>query len=101
MFLAVGSLMHQLLTFDATPSQRFNTTLLILGTVIPVSIYHCWADEITVHQLTFGAMIFITGRRIRQLIREKVPNEESRKRLKSMANFGSGKSCSLVTNFYS
>ncbi|KAF2657494.1 alkaline phytoceramidase [Lophiostoma macrostomum CBS 122681] len=97
MFLAVGTLMHQLLTFDATPSQRLNTTLLIVGTVIPVSIYHCWADEIYVHEIAFAAMVIITGRRIRQLIREKVASEASRKKLKGMANFGSG--CGLFGYF--
>jgi dihydroceramidase len=90
MFLAVGTLMHQLLTFDATPSRRRNITLLILGTIIPVSVYHVWADEIYVHELAFGIMVFITGRKIHRLIRERVKNPEARKRLKSLASFGSG-----------
>ncbi|KAF2276079.1 alkaline phytoceramidase [Westerdykella ornata] len=89
MFLAVGTLMHQLLTFNAPPAKRCNITLLILGTVIPISIYHVWADEIYAHQLAFVTMVFITGRKIRRLIRERVKNPESRKRLRALASMGS------------
>ncbi|KAF2745448.1 alkaline phytoceramidase [Sporormia fimetaria CBS 119925] len=88
MFLAVGTLLHQVSTFDATPSSALTTTLAILGTVIPVSIYHVVADEIYVHELVFGIMVFLTGRKIRRLIRERVKNPESRKRLKSLASMG-------------
>jgi dihydroceramidase len=92
MFLAVGALMHQLLTFDASPSRRRTITALILGTLIPVSFYHCWADEIYVHELVFGVMVIITGRRIRQLIRDNVKSEESKKRLGGLATMGMGES---------
>jgi dihydroceramidase len=95
MFLAVGTLMHQLLTFDATPSRRRNITLLILGTIIPVSVYHVWADEIYVHELAFAIMVFITGRKIRRLIRERVKNPAARKRLRSLASFGTSMSVLL------
>lgn len=88
MFLAVGTLLHQLLTFDAPPAERIRTTLLILGTVIPVSIYHVWADEIYVHELVFAIMVFLTGRRIRQLIRSRVKNFQAQKKLKKLASMG-------------
>src|SRR5262245_52620252 len=88
MFLAVGALLHQLLTFNATPSQRLTYSLLILGTLIPVSIYHCWTDEIIVHEIAFGVMVILCGRKIRQLIRERIKNPESRRRLGGMASFG-------------
>jgi hypothetical protein len=101
MFLAVGTLMHQLLTFDATPSRRRNITLLILGTIIPVSVYHVWADEIYVHELAFGIMVFITGRKIRKLIRERVTNPEARKRLKSLASLGTGTSVGFGATYSS
>lgn len=90
MFLAVGAVMNQVLTFDKTPSQRLHITLTILGTIIPVSIYHCWADEIILHEVAFGLMVFITGRKIRRLIRERVKSPEAQKRLKSMASIGTG-----------
>ncbi|KAF2690988.1 alkaline phytoceramidase [Lentithecium fluviatile CBS 122367] len=89
MFLAVGTLLHQLFTFDVSSSRRHLTTTLILGTIIPVSIYHCWTNEIVVHELVFGAMVVLCGRKIRWLIKEKIGNEESRKRLRRMATAGS------------
>ena len=54
MFLAVGALLHQLLCFEATPAQRRNYTLAILGVLIPVSTYHVVANEIYVHEIVFG-----------------------------------------------
>lgn len=82
--------MHQLLMADASPSQRRNITVLVVGTLVLISIYHCWADEIIVHQIAFASMIFITGKKIRQLIRERVKSAESRRKLVNMANWGLG-----------
>jgi dihydroceramidase len=90
MFLAVGALLHQLLCFEATPSQRRNYTLAILGVLVPVSTYHCWADEIYVHEIVFAAMVIVVVRRTRKLIRERVKNEEHKKRLGQLASFGIG-----------
>jgi dihydroceramidase len=90
MFFAVGTLLHQLLTFDATPSRRRVVTALILGTIIPVSVYHVWTNEIIAHEILFGAMVILCGRKIRWLIKEKIQNEGSQKRLRTLANLGSG-----------
>lgn len=92
MFLAVGTLLHQLFTFDATPSRRRLVTTLILGTIIPVAVYHCWTDEIVAHEVLFGAMVILCGRKIRWLIKEKINSEASRKRLMSLATLASGTS---------
>ena len=88
MFLAVGSLLHQLLCFEATPAQRRKYTALVLGTLIPVSVYHVWADEIYVHEIVFAGMVFLASRRTRALIKRRVRSEESRRRLGRMATFG-------------
>lgn len=88
MFLAVGALLHQLECFEATVSQRRKSTLAILGTLIPVSVYHVWADEIYVHEIVFAVMIFLVSRKTRALIKKKVKSEESKKKLGQMATFG-------------
>jgi dihydroceramidase len=88
MFLAVGALLHQLLCFEATPAQRRKYTAAILGSLIPVSVYHVWADEIYVHEIVFGLMVFMVSRRVRALIKKRVKSEESKKRLGKMATFG-------------
>lgn len=90
MFLAVGSLLHQLMCYEATPAQRKQYTVAILGSVIPVSIYHVWADEIYVHELTFAAMIFLVGRRLRHLITRKIKTEEGKRRIRNMLTMGLG-----------
>lgn len=88
MFLAVGALLHQLLCFEATRSQRRKYTLAILGSLIPVSVYHVWADEIYVHEIVFAIMVFLVSRRARALIRKQIKSKENRKKLGSMASFG-------------
>ena len=88
MFLAVGAVLHQLLCFDATRAQRQKYTLYILGSLIPISIYHVWADEIIMHEIAFAAMIFLVSRHTRALIKKQITNEAARKKLGSMATFG-------------
>ncbi|KAJ4367522.1 hypothetical protein N0V83_007105 [Neocucurbitaria cava] len=88
MFLAVGAILHQLLCFQASASQRLKYTLLIIGTVVPISVYHVWADEIFMHEITFATMIFLVSRETRKLIKKQVKSEESRRKLKRMATFG-------------
>ncbi|KAF1915028.1 ceramidase [Ampelomyces quisqualis] len=88
MFLAVGSLYQQLLCFGATQAQRIRYTLAILGTLIPVSVYHVWADEIYVHEIVFAIMVFLVSRRTRALIKRQIKSEESKKRLGNMTTFG-------------
>jgi dihydroceramidase len=90
MFLAVGALLHQLLCFEATPAQRRNYTLAILGVLIPVSTYHVMADEIYVHEIVFAVMVIMVVRKTRRLIRERVKNEEHRKLMGRLASFGIG-----------
>ena len=90
MFLAVGALLHQLLCFEATPAQRRNYTLAILGVLIPVSTYHVVADEIYVHEIVFAVMVIMVVRKTRKLIRERVKNEEHKKRMGQLATFGIG-----------
>ncbi|KAF2622133.1 alkaline phytoceramidase [Macroventuria anomochaeta] len=88
MFLAVGALLHQLLCFESTPAQRRNYTLAILGVLIPVSTYHVVADEIYVHEIVFAIMVIMVVRKTRKLIRERVKNEEHKKRMGQLASFG-------------
>lgn len=88
MFLAVGAILHQLLCFEASPHAQRKYTLAILGTVVPISIYHVWADELIAHQVTFAAMVFLVSRQARALIRKQVTCEEQRKKLGRLATFG-------------
>ncbi|KAF2447737.1 alkaline ceramidase family protein [Karstenula rhodostoma CBS 690.94] len=86
MFLAVGAVLNQLQIFNQPPATRRTRTLLIVGILIPVSVYHCWADEIYVHQITFAAMVLLCGRQIRKLIHERIPNAEQKSRLLSLTS---------------
>ena len=88
MFLAVGSLLHQLLCFQATPSQRRTYTVAILGIVIPVAIYHVWADEIYAHEVTFAVMFFTVAYQLRVLTNKQVADPELRKAFRRIGGYG-------------
>jgi dihydroceramidase len=88
MFLAVGALLHQLLCHEATAAQRRKYTALIVGALVPVSVYHVVADEIYVHEVVFAIMVALVTRRTRALIKRKVASESSRRKLGGMATFG-------------
>lgn len=88
MFLAVGAILHQLLCFQATTFERRKYTVFILGTIIPISVYHVWADEIILHEVTFAVMIFLVSRQTRKLIKKQVKSEAARKTLGRMATGG-------------
>lgn len=88
MFLAVGTLLHQLLCFEATQAQRVKYTVYILGTLIPVSVYHVWADEIYVHEIVFAIYVYLVSRKARELIKRQIKSDEGKKRLGNLATFG-------------
>lgn len=90
MFLAAGALVHQVHTFDQPAPQRLKVTLLLLGSLIPVSIYHCWTDEIIVHEIAFAAMVFLTGKKTRALLREQIPDKAAREKIVGLTTFGLG-----------
>ncbi|KAF2740032.1 alkaline ceramidase-like protein [Polyplosphaeria fusca] len=89
MLLASGSILQQVLTFNRPPGERIRTTLMILFVNIAVSVYHCWADEIIMHEILFAIMVFMTGRNVRRLIHERIKTKEARNRLFKLANIGS------------
>src|SRR5690349_15155341 len=91
MFLAAGTLLYQVYTIDQPSTQRLKVASIILGTLIPISIYHCWADEIYVHELAFAAMVFLVTRKIQFLLREKVKNREVRRKIVNLSFLGLGK----------
>ncbi|KAF2198330.1 alkaline ceramidase family protein [Delitschia confertaspora ATCC 74209] len=88
MFLAVGAVLHQVTTFNRPLPYRRRVTALILGTLIPLSIYHCWADEIVLHEIAFAVMIFTTVFKTRVLMKERVNDSVQRGRLAGLSSFG-------------
>ncbi|RAR07031.1 aldo keto reductase [Stemphylium lycopersici] len=81
MFLAVGAVLHQLLCYQATAAERQKYTAYILGSLIPISIYHVWADEIIMHEIAFAVMIYLVSKHARALIKKQVADEAARKKL--------------------
>lgn len=88
MFLAVGAVLHQLLCYQATAAERQKYTAYILGSLIPISIYHVWADEIIMHEIAFAVMIYLVSKHARALIKKQVADEAARKKLGKLATFG-------------
>lgn len=91
MFLAAGALLQQVYSVDKPKAYRLKVTATILGALIPISIYHCWADEIYVHELVFAAMVVLVTLKVQELLGERVKNREVRKKIANLSFFGLGK----------
>ncbi|OCK83281.1 alkaline ceramidase family protein [Lepidopterella palustris CBS 459.81] len=88
MLVATGLVLHRVLTFDGTPAYRRNGAVILLGILIPISVYHCVADETLVHVMTFGVMIVAIGVKTRQLVRLRIKDSDVRMKVRKLERFG-------------
>lgn len=71
-----------------TYTQIFTAVLVTL--VIIEGVYHATMDELTVHELSFLALIALVAIRTRQLVKQKVSNEQDRGKLRTVTALGAG-----------
>ncbi|KAF1994094.1 alkaline ceramidase-like protein [Amniculicola lignicola CBS 123094] len=90
MLLAVGAILQQVYTFNAKSRERLISTFIILASNIAIAVYHCWTDEIVMHEIAFAVQVFIVGRKTRQLIRARVKSDHAKKKLQWLASMGLG-----------
>ncbi|KAF2495802.1 alkaline phytoceramidase [Lophium mytilinum] len=88
MLVATGFVLNRAFTFDVAPTSRRNRSLGLLAILTAVTIYHCVADEILVHVVTFGIMIVLVGIRTKQLVHTRITDLDEKKRVKKLVNFG-------------
>lgn len=88
MLVATGFVFNRITTFDASPSERRNRSLALLAFLTAVTVYHCAADEILVHVVTFGVMVVYIGVRTSKLVKKRVTDPAERKQVTRLINFG-------------
>ena len=89
MFVATGIVFHRVLSYGKSETQRRNNRIAIMAMLVVISVYHCWAAETLVHNITFLGMVIFVARRTRLIIRERTADPKLRKQLIGMARGGS------------
>jgi dihydroceramidase len=89
MHVAMATVLHRVYTFQRPPETHWKVTAVILGILVPFLIYHCVADEFTMHVILFISMTVVVTTRTRNIIKERVKERSHRKRMTTLATFGS------------
>ncbi|KAK4569517.1 hypothetical protein LTR86_003280 [Recurvomyces mirabilis] len=89
MHVATGTVMHQLFTFKQPPERKRLVRAGLLGVLVPFYVYHCLADEFTVHVLLFLSMVFTVIWKTRKEIQIHIIRPEDRRKLTKLTTFGS------------
>ena len=88
MHLAMGTILHQIFTFQEPPSIQRRNTAIILGILVPFVIYHCLADEFVLHVILFLSMTILVVGKTNRIISGQVHDRNQRKKIKALATFG-------------
>lgn len=90
MIVASATVLHRSMTYGQSKAftQTFTTILLVL--FIIETVYHATMDEVTVHQMSFLGLIALVAFRTRQLVKQKVSNEQDRGKLRMVTALGAG-----------
>lgn len=87
MHLAIGTVLHQIYTFQETPAVQRRNTAIILGVLVPFVIYHCVTDEFAVHVVLFFCMCWLVAFRTRSLITLRIKDEQNRHKIRRLLKF--------------
>lgn len=88
MHLAMGCVLIQVFTFQQPPEiQRRNTIIIVLG-LTSFIIYHCVTDEFIMHVTLFVTLVLTVIWKTRQIIKERIQNEDHKKKMSALATFG-------------
>lgn len=94
MHLAIGTVLHQLFTFQEPVAVQRRNSAIILAVLVPFVIYHCLADEFVLHVALFFCMCWIVAFRTRYLIAKRIADERDRHRIRALVTFATW--CALV-----
>ncbi|EME40939.1 hypothetical protein DOTSEDRAFT_74480 [Dothistroma septosporum NZE10] len=89
MHLSIGTLLHQVYTFNEPPNIQRRNTAIIVGVLVPFVIYHCVTDEFLMHVILFFIMSWMVAFRTRKLIRETVKDQGHRRQLRRLVSVAS------------
>lgn len=89
MLLATGIMFYRVFAYRKSEAESQKWAIGITLYLILLSIYHCWAAEKIVHNITFIGSVIIIARRTRKIIRDRVQEPSLRRQLVAMAKVGS------------
>lgn len=78
MHLAIGTVLHQVFTFQEPVAVQRRNTIIILGILIPFVVYHCVTDEFVLHVALFFSMSWIVAFRTRKIIASRIKEKRDR-----------------------
>ncbi|KAF4580810.1 hypothetical protein GQ602_006947 [Ophiocordyceps camponoti-floridani] len=88
MHLLATPILYRLLTLGAGPyyTKVVGVTLLVLFIIVMTT--HMLMDEFLLHATTFGLAVYLIASRIWQIIPQRVPDSQIRKKLQTLTKFG-------------
>lgn len=90
MLVATSAVMHQVFTFDKSPTYTLTFGLALTTVMTIFSIWHCVVDETTCHSILFGIMMLIILFKTRAIIHARVPDPAVRAQVKNMSAWSTG-----------
>ena len=89
MLLATSIVFFRVFTYGKSESEARKWAIGVISYLIILSIYHCWAAEKLIHNITFIGSVILISIRTRAIIRERVHDLVLKKQLFTMARVGS------------
>jgi len=88
MLVASACVLHRAYTFDKSPASTKTFTTILITLLGIETAYHVAADEETVHQLSFLALILLVAIKTRSLISTRVKDDKDKQRFTKKSLFG-------------
>ncbi|PHH77560.1 hypothetical protein CDD80_492 [Ophiocordyceps camponoti-rufipedis] len=88
MHLLATPILYRLLTLGAGPYYTRVVRVALLVLFIIVMTTHMLMDEFLLHATTFGLAVYLIASRIWQIIPQRVPDPQIRKKLQTLTKFG-------------
>jgi len=88
MLVATATVLHRVFTFDKSLSVTVTSGLISAALMACFIAWHCWMDELVIHEALFGIMIAIVGIKTRSIISARVADKAVRAEVKKLATWG-------------
>lgn len=90
MIVASATVLHRSMTYGKSKAYTQIFTAILVALVIVEAVYHATMDEVIVHELSFLALIALVAFQTRQLVKQRVSNEQDRGKLRMVIALGAG-----------
>jgi len=88
MLIATAFVLHRVFTFDKSLTLTITSGLIAASLMSVFVTWHCWMDEVVMHDVLFGLMIAIVGIKTRSIISTRVSSPSIRAEVTKLATYG-------------